>query len=321
MSLKLPNIFGSRSQQPTATPQHLYEYKTRFSMLGTVASGKTTISGFTVLTAETLSCDQQNFQCEVIENTSDVLAAASNLRRGRFPSKTTAYSTYAYESGLSFTWKGMLGDKRVHVPICDIAGEDIQQMIIRYGHNVGDIGPAAYSAAQNLITYVKESDGFVLVVPASKALMFKDDRQIDAESQDIDFDPDVNLARILGEVIEHKRHSRGKQIKGIAVVITKWDLAQPFASNLGMDIFEPSGRGLTEFMHVCFPATSMRLKASGVQNVRYFPSYVDVERDENGNKKRWPDGSDKIVVKDRRKPSYSEQTYVDLINYLRMFAS
>jgi len=327
MSFKFPSILTDafKKQQPAA-PSHLYAYKTRFSMLGTVGSGKTTVCGFIVLAAQTLSSDMPSFRCRILEGTSSVLDATSRLRggfngkAGRFPQKTTAYNTYAAESGLLMRWKGFLGEKRVQVPICDIAGEDIQVMIERFSKNIGGIGRAAYSAARNLVDYVKESDGFILTVPASKALGIKG-IQLEKESTDIHFDPDVNLYRILDAVITHKEQSRGKPIKGIAVIITKWDLLRPYAENFGMDIYEPSGRGLTEFMDVCFPATSMILKDYGLENVKFFPSYVELERDSEGKPKTWPEGDEKILIKGRRKPSYDEQTYINLIEWLRGFAN
>jgi hypothetical protein len=310
----------AKIQQNQAAPTHLYTYKTRFSMLGTVGSGKSTIAGAIVLTSQTLSSDLPGFTCRVLEGTSNILSDCSNLRRGRFPAKTVPFGKYASEAGLLMGWHQIWGDKRVQVPICDIAGEDIQMMIRQYSHNMQGIGNAAYSAAMNLVNYVKDSDGFVLAMPASKALIHKDDAQIEAEAESVDFDPDVNLARILGEVIDHKERCRGKPIRGIAVVITKWDMLMPYAQNLGMDVF--TEQGLREFMDVCFPSTSQQIKACKLANVQYFPSYIDVERDQDGNVKKWEkDGSPKIMVKDRRKPSYSEQSYVNLIEFLHGFAS
>ena len=313
-------------QESPATPPHLYAYKTRFSLLGTVGSGKSTIVALSVLTTQTLSSDLPNFSCRPRENTSNILADVSHIRRGRFPAKTVPYGTYASEAGLLMTWQSWRGEKKIQVPICDIAGEDIQIMIKQYGHNIQNIGQVAYSASMNLINYVKDSDGFILAVPASRALIFREDKQVERENPELDPDADVNLARILGEVIDYKERTRSKPIKGIAVVITKWDMLQPFAEQLGMNIF--TEQGLTEFMDVAFSSTSQLIKACRVANVQFFPSYVEVERDEKGKVKTWDDdGSPKIkpktstLIRDRRKPSYSEQSYVNLIEYLHQFAS
>ena len=113
---------------PTAA--QLYKYKNRFAMLGTVASGKSTVAAGIVLTAQTLSSDIPDFYCRVIESNSEILQDASNLRRGRFPAKTKAYEKYPVESGLLLIWnKRFGGDRKIQIPICDVAGEDVQQMI------------------------------------------------------------------------------------------------------------------------------------------------------------------------------------------------
>lgn len=321
---KLPSILTNpfKSQRQPTTPSQFYSYKTRFSMLGTVASGKTTVCGLIVLAAQTLSSDRPDFKCRVLEGTSSILDATSKLREGRFPSKTQAYHIYAMESGLLLReQRRFRREKRIHIPICDIAGEDIQTMIKGYKH-LGSIGQTAYSAAMNLVNYVKDSDGFILTVPASKALGVKGFPNPEKESDKIHFDPDVNLHRILSAILTHKEQSKGRPIKAIAVIITKWDLLRPYAENIGMNIYEPSGQGLKEFMDTCFPATSMILKDYGLDNVQFFPSYVDLEYDLKGQPRRWLDGDQGFkIVTNKRVPSCDLQSYVNLIEYLLTFAT
>jgi hypothetical protein len=288
-------------------------------MLGTVGSGKSTISAAIVLTAQTLSSLRPNFFCRVLENTSNILADASNLRRGRFPIKTNPYQTYPPESGLLMIWKGAIGEKRVQVPICDVAGEDIQEMIRR--SQASTLDNSSFNANVNLINYVKDSDGFILAVPASRALIHYGGLTLEPEAAEMEVDPDVNLARILSAVKSHKDQSHGKPIKGIAVVITKWDLLAPYAQNWGMDLYDSSGKGLSNFMDICFPATSMELKAAGLDKVKFFPSHVQVAHTDSGAVKKWPDGSDMIeTIPERRLPKYSEQSYVNLFEWLKTFA-
>ena len=328
MSKYLKQVLGPLTKQPSpASPPNLYTYKTRFSMLGTVGSGKSTIASLIVVTTQTLSSDMPDFYCRVVENTSQIIGDASRIRSGMFPEKTTAYNTYAAEAGLLLRWAGMWGDKKVQIPICDIAGEDIQHMIQRFSKNLGeDFGTVNYNAAANLVAYVKDSDGFVVVVPASKAVI-KRGGQVEKESAELHFDPDVNLHRILNEVVIHKEQSRGRPIKGIAVIISKWDLIQPFAESMGLDVY--TAQGLRDFMDVEFPATSQLIKSLGMADkVQYFPSYVDLERDNEGNPKQWGNGSPMIKIRDRdtmgrpiRRPSYPEQQYVNLIGFLKGFAA
>lgn len=327
MSRYIPSIFKGSSEQ--MQPSTMYKYKTRFSMLGTVGSGKTTISALIVLTAQTLSSRMPEFQCRVLETTSGILEGTSNLRRGRFPPKTYARTSYAYESGLLIKWQGTFREKNIHIPICDLAGEDIQLMIQQF-KGMYDPQKSSYGAMTNVINYVKDSDGFILCVPASKALLFDGEQEsLEDEPADLNFDqhvtsdPDVNLYRILSEVITHKEMTRGKPIKGIAVVITKWDLLAPYAINMGMDIYDPSGAGLKRFMDTCFSSTSMLLKNYGLDKVEFFPSYVQVERDDvDGSVKKWRDQSDRIrVIREKRMPEYAESSYVRLIEWLKTFAT
>ena len=124
----------------------------------------------------------------------------------------------------------------------------------------------------------------------------------------------------MDSVFEFKEGG-GKKIKGIAVVITKWDLLQPYARKKSMDIQDESGQGLENFMNICFPDTSMSLKAYGLQNVRFFPSYFKVMRDRNGLVK-WSDGGDRIEMHPKilRMPKYPEKSYAMLFDFLKSFA-
>lgn len=308
-------------------PQHeiapkMYSYKNRWSLIGTVASGKTTIAALLILAARTLSFGIHKFYCDVVENESQIMDDVSNLQRGRFPTKTRAYSEYALEPGLMLWWDELWGNKSIHIPICDVAGEDLQ--LGQKGVTMAP-GPAAYTAAHRLQEYVRESDGLILVAPASKALLFKNDVQIEREPADIAFDPDVNLARIFGGIIDYKRtHSNSKPLKGCVVMISKWDLVAPYASEMGMDVLTEQGRD--RFMEVCFPFTAMKIKAMRRvfdTKVLMVPSFVEVERDGKGNIVYWDPETKrqpKIRIGENRMPSFSMGWMADVINFLGQFA-
>jgi hypothetical protein len=308
--------------QQDATPEHLYRYKNRWSLIGTVGSGKSTIAALLILAARTLSFQHRPFYCDVVENTSNIMEDVSNLQRGRFPKKTGAYNKYATESGLMLWWDEMWSGKSLHIPICDVAGEDLE-----IGHRGVALtpGPAAYTQAKILQEYVRESDGLILVAPASKGLLFKNDVQIEREEADIAFDPDVNLARIFGGIIDYKRtHQSSKPLKGLVIMVSKWDLMQPYADEMNMDILTQQGR--ERFLEVCFPFTKMKIKAmQRVFNTKvlFVPSFVEVERDGNGNIVFWDQETKKqpkIKVGDNRMPSYSAGWMADTINFLGQFA-
>jgi hypothetical protein len=313
------NPFKTRGPVPPSavTPQRQYASKYRWSLIGTVASGKSTIAALLVFAARTLSQQLPRFFCDVDEASSNILIDVSNLQRGRFPPKTKAYSTYATEAGLLMWWDQMFSNRSMNIPLCDLAGEDLQA-----GMKGSMTAPssAAYSQATQLKEYVRDSDGFILVAPASKALLFKNDAQVEKEQADIAFDPDVNLARIFGDIINYRR-KQNKPIKGCAICISKWDMIAPYAGEMGMDILTESG--LTEFMNICFPSTSMKIKALQNPNVRFFPMFIETEKNGDGSTKVWEDGtgSPRILVKDRRIPSFSALSCVNLINFLGSFAT
>lgn len=317
------NPFKTKGPIPrTDVAPHMYNYKNRWSLIGTVASGKTTIACELMLAARTLSFQHRPFYCDIVENESGIMEDVSNLQRGHFPRKTRAYFEYALEPGLMLWWDEMWTGKSLYIPICDLAGEDL--MLGQKGADMKP-GPAAFTAAKRLQEHVNGSDGVILVAPASKALMFKNDLQIEREPSDIAFDPDVNLARIFGGIIDHKRTKQGaKPLKGCVIMISKWDLIEPYAVEMGMDVTAEQGR--ERFMQVCFPFTTMKIKAMQRvfdTKVLFVPSFVEVEKDGKGNIVYWdPDvkKQPKIKVGDNRIPSYGMGWMADTINFLGQFA-
>jgi GTPase SAR1 family protein len=319
-------MLRSRPQTIMPSASSLYKYNTRFALLGTVGSGKSTVAAGIILTAQYLSADDPTFYGQVIESNSDIIMDTSLLKRGYFPSKTAAYQNYAVESGLVLIWTqlGGLRERKIQIPICDIAGEDVQQMI-RQTRAV--LSPQDYNANQQLLTYIKQADGFLICVPASRALMFTDDAQLEREpsSDDLVSDPDVPVSRILQDIINYKSSSGGKNIKAIGVVVTKSDLMNPFAERLGIDLY--TEEGLRDFLDNYFAQTSMTLKRYvDKANVRFFASHFQVMKNKDGKVKKWPNGGDRIelfhdIRRKRMVPRYSEQSYVDLFEWLRSFAT
>lgn len=311
-----------------------YHYKTQFAMLGTIGSGKSAVAAGIVLSAQTKSSDEPGFTCRVLEGNSKIDNDVSRLRQGRFPEKTPAHMPVPYESGLLITYAGFLNRKKqVQIPLGDIAGEDVIRVVPRV-HALNPLETSSYNANVALLQHVRDAQGYICVLPASRVLLFPENVQLEsvvpkhsAEHLGLVADPDVNLKRILSAIFTHKEVSHGKKIKGIAVVVTKWDLLAPYAENLGVDIYEPTGVGLRNFMDVAFPATSMELKAWGLHNIEFFPSYFKVKRDDQGTPVKWPNGGDRIeVVRKRpdrptRIPNYSETSYMRMFDWLEGLAT
>jgi hypothetical protein len=335
----LKKVFGT--QKPKALFPHLQRptewqsYKCRFALLGSAGAGKTTVADLILLTMQTMSQRDETFSCRVLEGTSDIEEGTSELRIGHFPPKTQPYMTSVIEAGFLLEFSGFWGMKRLHIPIADIAGEDITAIIKHKAPYAPS--PEEFSRSLALVQDVRNADGFLVALPASRALLHHRDVQIERETGDLPVDPDVNLKRILSAIIDYKEQSHAKPIKAIACIITKWDLIAPYAAKWGMDVQDPSGQGLQNFMNICFPATSMALKSSHVQNIQFFPSFVQTEVDsQTGREKTWgrhprtgaDDHSPIIKVKPPnewitygRVPEYSAESYRNLINFLKLFAA
>jgi len=301
-----------------------YDFKTRFAMLGTVASGKSTVAGLMLVTAHTKSNDDPDFYCQTVELKSGIRISASNLRRGIFPPKTKPTGNTTYESGIKIRRKSLFGEKFVHIPIVDVAGEDLQYLL---GDFDMDTVPNTvnFRRLSALLDYIRDSQGFIIVLPAPR--VFTATGQIEAEPDDLAEDPDVNLSRLLEKIVEYKEQHRGNPIKGIAVVITKYDLFQDYAVKHKMNLYSPGG--IDQFMRIHFPDTNMQLKYLKEKGlVSFFPSHVGLEYDEESNVERWNAPSkhyhNKPKVKrvvERNIPEYSESAYMALFDYLEQFAS
>lgn len=301
-----------------------YDMKTRFAMLGTTGAGKSTVTGLMLVTAHTRSNDIPDFYCQTVEHKSGIRINASNMRRGIFPPKTIPTGNSTYESGLKIRRKTWHGEKFVHIPIVDVAGEDLQYLLndFEMGYIPDTIN---YNRLKNLLDYIKDSQGFILILPAPR--VFTGTNRVEAEPEDLAEDPDVNLSRLLEKIISHKEKHGGNPIKGVAVVITKYDQFQEYATKHNMNLYSPGG--IDKFMKTHFPDTNMQLKYLQEKGlVRFFPSHVDLEYDERGRIERHNapgrhyDNKPKIKrIAERNIPSYSEAAYMALFEYLEQFAS
>jgi len=288
------------------------------SMIGTQGAGKTTASCMLFLTARTLQQIIPNFFCDVDDRNSRIMNDISNLQRGHFPPKTKAFNTYAYQYALQMGWGGTLGKKSTTLNNCDIAGEDLM-MTSQYQIKKPD--DFAFSAATKLVDYVYNSDIFIFIAPASRALLFENDAQVERESEDTAFDPDVNLASMMGEIFR-KRLELKKPIKGIALFITKCDMIDAYVEKQhGWNLYESESDRM-QFLNLYFPFSAMKLK-NLTNNMStpldVFPMFIETKKNVDGSVKRWESGSDAeqpMIDVVNRMPKYSAQQCVDAINFL-----
>jgi hypothetical protein len=290
----------------------------RVIFVGTRGSSKTTSLGLLALTCDIISTQDPNFSHFIDEKTSGIRQVPSDLCQGYFPEPTPP--GLIYEADLYLKRSTRFGDKTVVLPFCETAGEDIQNLIGRYQKSVYHQS-IDWQSADNLNKYICDSNGYVLVVPVSRAHV-AGVPQMDEEPQALLQDPDVNISRILSAVWRYKLKSRSPHIEGIAVLLTKYDMVDAWLKSMGMDLYDDQGAKL--FLDTYFRQTSGLLKHINIYDrVKFFPMHVQVERVKDPQTgivsfAKWPDGRGyKIAVdEDRNLPIYAEQSCRDLINWI-----
>lgn len=291
----------------------------RVTSIGTWGSGKSTILRLILLTCETLSREFEGFTFTVDEKSSGISTGTSNLRQGKFPAATPPGEVY--EADLVLRWKGkgrLSGRKTVRVPFCETAGEDIQKLIGKFGKGEYHHHPY-FGIAKNLSAKILSSNGFILICPVSRALMFHNlPPEWEKEPPDLPVDPDVNVVRMLRQIRAFKEAAKSSPIEGLAILLTKYDLIREYAQHMGIDLLTDP-RNVDSFMNTFFPQTSAELKYHGLEKVKFFPCFVQVQRTQEGRVVKWPDGSDKIEMHPHRPrmPIYNEAGIIELITWIR----
>lgn len=320
MSLYLDYL---REKMPKTSSKH----HKRVTIVGVRASSKTTALGCLSLTCDIKSLQDPNFVAYIDEKTSGILRVPSDLCQGYFPPPTEVGSLY--EADLIMKWKTTFGEKTVVLPVCETAGEDMEKIIGPFAQKVYMKNPQ-FSPDLNLYKQIGDSNGYILVIPVNRALMFQG-KGMEDEPSNLAPDPDVNLRRILAAIFRYKRRIRSSaKIEGIAVLLTKYDWVDTFAKNTGMNLNDPAGA--RQFMHTYFRQTSTALKYYGMNKVRFFPVFVQAKTEQ------LPDGSTRFVKHEDETrgfrieladehpeifpnqmnlPVYSQQSYFELIDWIK----
>lgn len=289
----------------------------RVILVGTRASSKTTALGMLALECDIMSTLDPNFTHFIDEKTSGIRQVPSDLCAGHFPQATPPGNIY--EADLYLTWRNALSEKSVCIPFCETAGEDMHSLIGPYSQNVYQQN-VDYQAAENLNKYICDANGYILVLPVSRAHIAGVE-QLDNEPSDLLSDPDVNLARILQAIYRYKKKSKSPNIEGIAVLLTKYDVIEAHIKGRGMDLYTDTGA--QAFMQTYFRQTSGLLKYYGINKVKFFPFHVSVERVKNVSTgklemAKWPDGNYKIAIDyERNLPVFSERSAFNVINWIK----
>ncbi|RKX93583.1 MAG: hypothetical protein DRP84_08220 [Spirochaetes bacterium] len=282
---------------------------TRVAVIGTRASGKTTALGLLNLAAIDLAEKDENFTIRIIEKTMGIRSVPALLMKGKFPPSTIEGDVF--EAVLELTWKGIIRSHTIKLPFADTSGETLQTMIDSFRKGMYDLKEFSdLEGAKEIHDFILQSNGFIIVTPVTKAIGLE-------SSEIIDDDPDVNVARFVDAIVNFKRDNPDSPpIKGIALMFTKYDLVQHALKVWGMGL--ESEIGLKKFMHAYYPQTYTILENFGLEKVKFLESWIEVEVDEEGNPICDEDGRYKVSInKRKRRPIYSEKSYISLIEWLK----
>jgi hypothetical protein len=328
MSKYLPDFLklGRKPVDMSVDYTKAYKIKVKFSMLGPVLCGKSSIAAGFLVTCETMSSIIPNFYCRVLPTSSHILADANNLRLGQFPVKTDPTTPRAPEAGFLLCERGFR-EKKTQVPISDVAGEisdHINFKASQAAHVPAQIIRQRLQAVNSaVVEAVKDSQGLIVALAADEALMFRKHAS--------SFDADVYLHNVMNHILEYRRQMhRGDP--HIIVVLTKWDEVIQKAQDIDMDVFDESQNNMAKFLANGFPGVNMLLKPLVDKgNVKFFRSYFKVKRHDDGAPVYWEDAEGRPtkqkvieIIEDktgpiRFRPAYAEDEYIKMVKHIGSF--
>jgi hypothetical protein len=332
---------------PTGSLLDVDTGQNRMTMIGTQGAGKSVFLSHMLIAGDRLvekTPPDKIFRLLVNEGSSNLEHDKCAMRAGNFPPKTAKLKATSIEPGLTFEWANVstvlgqrleTGKKIVKMPIADLAGEDLCQLIEKV-NTVRTLQDAEQLNAQRVTNIVTQSAAFLFIVKASR-LQGLDDVPIEEEPTDINgmsIYSDANFKRMLDGIVRYKRLNRNSPpIRSIAFVITAWDTLAPVAEQIQAITGEPfdptdtkiSQESLGRLVTACLRSTSAAIKSLEIPNVRYFPSWVETKKDPKTQKeyitrnkmfepgRRWDENVNSI--------KYSEAWDWRIIDWIKEFAT
>lgn len=258
------------------------ERERRASVFGMVESGKTT----TLAELEVVCVEYANktnkkgsktkFRYLLRERTSGIRQACGEFRQGMFPEKTPP--NHVFEAIFTMGWDKSFGKREIiHLPICETAGETFGKMLDRFQNGQYDINPTMQDAA-SIHDYILDTDAIVLIAPVTRPLGIEVEKGAKLNL------PDVNLSRLLSGIYGYKMEDvrsnpNYRPIRGIAVFLTKYDGAKTYLETKHMDL--KTEEGVHAFMSKYFPETYAVLGWYGLENVKFWPTGLEIETAKN----------------------------------------
>lgn len=290
--------------------------------MGAKKSGKTTGLGCLGLACELKSQSDPAFSHYIEEKSSGIRQVPSDLCQGLFPEETP--SGLIYEAILHIRQKKPFREKCVDIPVCETAGEDMQNLAGPYDESMYRQNPN-WQDADILNKYIFDSNGYIVVLPVSEANIpfvpseFKDTHDEPQDNFGHFVDPDLVLARIVSAILSFKEDEKtSPRIDGIAVLLTKVDKIMHFVKSKGMNL--NSSEGQHKFLTTYFRQTTSVLKFYGLSKVRFFPVFVEVEKVKTPEGKitinKDANGKPRIALdKKNNLPLFSKTVYGELIDW------
>jgi hypothetical protein len=306
----------------------------RITIIGTIGSGKSAYLAGTLITADRKVSKSRGtdhpFRYYLREGSGNIEHDKSALRAGHFPPKTGALKMSSIEQRVTFEWAHVryvagkeitLSKRQADMPICDLAGEDLCQLIEKV-NQTRTLQGAALITEQRVLNIVTQSAGLVIIIKATRAQglgveLEKEPTTIDGLS----IYSDANYKRMIDGIVKFKRlNPNSPPLRGVAIVVTAWDGLAPVAEKISLITnkkFDPldtkiSQESLDKFLYMCYPSTHAALTSLHIKNIRYFPSFFEIEKDSNGRPVCWEGTtSPKIMRKEIFDP---KQNFEDNVN-------
>ncbi len=294
--LKALKIDYENKKHNTAVSEAEFPIGNRAALIAPPAAGKTvTVAGlFMRAQAKVRQTVHTNtpFFARILEKGSDIHQDISNLMDGHFPAKTQQYLGFRSSPGLllerkkvvdvPFMGKKALWHRMLQLPICDLPGETLAQVIWQVRAQTSYQQVATKNMIENAIAEMRESNAYIFILKASTAKGLGE--QIEQEKDPtVSRDPDVNQVRMLEDLANYKaRH--GDQIKAAYVVITAVDKIQRRAQRLGFDLLSPhtGQKDIENFVASCYQQFYAALHSSGIPIIKYYPMFFQTIKDDEG---------------------------------------
>jgi hypothetical protein len=322
------------------------------ALLGTMRAGKTTHVAGLVATAQYKASESlrtnNRFRCLINEGSTNILHDVAELRAGHFPDATTAGKRVTVKPGLTLEWEEptlfgqrfLTTKKQALMPILDLAGEDLVQLIAQV-KQVRTFEQASEVVAADQLTSIEDQCSALLItVNAMRAEGLPCYEPEPTAIKGMSSHSDANLARMILAILQRK-HSNPyvPKLKQFFIVVTAADVLFPYAKTIQeitgrpFDPLNPqiSSESLDSFLKAFFPSTHSTIASLNVP-VKYFPSFFEIEKKPDGTPVYW-EGTKSPKIKTKKifdspdwehnvnRPTYSEYWFDKEIEALKEFAN